>query len=83
MKYPNILFLRSGKYKDIDEFINSNRDKFDFTINIIEDYSDLNKLFDTNYHLLVTYGSTNDEYIYGVNSIITDRMRKNGYINLQ
>ena len=76
MKYPNILFLRSGKYKDIDEFINSNRDKFDFTINIIEDYSDLNKLFDTNYHLLVTYGSTNDEYIYGVNSIITDRMRK-------
>ena len=56
MKYPNIIFFRLNQYNNIDEFINKNEDKFNCTLNITEDINELNKLYNTNYHLLVTYG---------------------------
>lgn len=75
MKYPNILFFRHDKYNNIDKFFDINKDKLLCNINITNNVNELNKLFDCNYHLLITYG--NDmEYIDIVNSIIAPRMRK-------
>ena len=62
MKYPNILFMRHEKYKDIDDFINNNKEKLDCTISITDDYKNLYKLFDSNYHILITYGNNEEEY---------------------
>ena len=61
MKYPNIIFFRFKKYADIDnKLLNNNNYNCSFTIT--DNSDDLNKLFDTNYHLLVTYGETEQEY---------------------
>jgi len=75
MKYPNILFLRYNEYIYIDTFLENNKDNLDFNLNIIEKKDDLNKLFDNNYQILVTFGSI-DKYISDVNSVIPPRMRK-------
>lgn len=61
-KYPYIIFFRYNKYSDIDSFIESNRDAFMCTIHITSSVNDLNKLFNPNYHLLITYGDTEKEY---------------------
>ena len=63
MKYPNVIFFRLKKYNNIDEFINKNQDKFDCTLNITDDDNELNKLYNTNYHLLVTYGDNEYDFI--------------------
>ena len=36
MKYPNIIFFRLEKYKDIDKYINKNKDKFNCSFNITD-----------------------------------------------
>lgn len=74
MKYPNIVFLRSNAYEYIDNFFNVNKDKLLGNLNITSDYNFLNKLYDANYHILVTYGPSENEYIDGVNNIIAPRM---------
>ena len=60
MKYPNIIFFRFKKYSDIDHFLNNN--KYNCNFNITDNPDDLNKVFDPNYHLLITYGDTEKEY---------------------
>ena len=54
--YPNVLFFRAEELSDIDTFINDNKTKFKCTLNITSDTNDLYKLFNPNYHVLVTYG---------------------------
>jgi glycosyltransferase involved in cell wall biosynthesis len=76
MKYPNILFFRYDKYNEIDTVLEENKEKLLCNINIINNKEEINKLFDCNYHLLVTYGNNELEYITDVNKIITDVMRK-------
>jgi glycosyltransferase involved in cell wall biosynthesis len=76
MKYPFILFFRYDKYSYIDEFINANKDKFLCSIFIVNKKEELNKLYDTNYHLLVTFGEDESLYHRDVNEIIADRMRR-------
>jgi glycosyltransferase involved in cell wall biosynthesis len=61
-KYPYVILFRYDKYSEIDSFIESNRDDLMCTIHITSSIDDLNKLFNPNYHLLVTYGDTYDEY---------------------
>ena len=75
MKYPNIIFFRYNEYSYIDTFLESNKNNLDCTINIISEKNDLNKLFDPNYVLLITFGDAN-KYLVDVNSIIPDRIRK-------
>jgi len=60
MKYPNIIFFRFNKYNDIDNYLLNN--EYECNFNITDNYKELNKLFDSNYHLLITYGDTEQEY---------------------
>lgn len=76
MRYPFILFFRYNKYAAIDEYLNANKDNIMATINIIDNKDELNKLFSSNCHLLITFGANGDkEYCNDVNSIIPDRIR--------
>ena len=60
MKYPNIIFFRFNKYSQIDNFLNNENYKCNF--NITTNIEDLNKLFNPNYHLLITCGDSEKEY---------------------
>lgn len=53
--YPGVIFLRADEYSDIDKFINDNKSKFKCTFTITSDVNDIYKLFNPNYHVLVTY----------------------------
>lgn len=75
MKYPNVLFLRANEYSYIDTFLENNKETLNFNINIIDNKDDLNKLFDCNYQVFITFGDLN-KYISDVNNIIVPRMRK-------
>jgi len=56
MKYPNILFFRHSYYKDIDSFFYKNNENLLCSINLTDKKEDLNKLYNPNYPLLITYG---------------------------
>ena len=75
MKYPNIIFYRLIEYNQIDDLINNNKDKFNCNINITCDLMDLNNIFDTNYHLIITYGDKN-KYLDIINDFIPKRYIK-------
>ena len=76
MKYPYIIFYRFEKYDHIDNFFIENNEKLDCSLFFTSNKEDLNKLFDSNYQLLITYGDEEQEYAQNVNSIIADRMCK-------
>ena len=61
-RYQSVILFRHNKYSDIDSFIESSKDSLMCTIHITSSIEDLNKLFSPNYHLLVTYGDSYDEY---------------------
>ena len=42
MKYPNVLFLRSNEYSNIDTFLESHKDALNFNVNITDNKDDLN-----------------------------------------
>lgn len=63
-KYPNVLLFRHKTYSQIDNFIDNNKDSLICSINITDDIDDLNKLYNPNYHILVTYGPSYNEYDY-------------------
>jgi len=63
MKYPYILLFRRKKYSSqIDKFFIENENKFNCSFYITQKKSDLNKLFDVNFNLLVTFGEKENEY---------------------
>jgi O-antigen biosynthesis protein len=74
MKYPFILFYRSDNYSIIDTFFYSNCEKLNCTVFIINNINDINKLFNSNYNLLITYGNSFDEYKDSVLEIISENM---------
>ena len=82
MKYPYIIFYRLEKYSNIDNFFIDNNEKLNCSIFFTSNINDLNKLFDSNYQILITYGDNENEYVSNVMSIITDRMR-NRWIHLK
>jgi len=71
MKYPNIIFFRDKKYSDIDALLNN--EDYNCNFNITENVEDLNKLHNSNYHLLITFGDSEKEY----HSIIIPKLFKN------
>ena len=81
MKYPYIIFYRHDKFSDIDNFFIENNKKLNCTIFFTSNKNVLNKMFDSSYQILITYGDNEDEYINSVMSIITERMRER-WINL-
>lgn len=62
MKYPNIIFYRSVKYKYIDKFIIEFQDQFDCTFYISGNEKYLNNMFNCKYQLLITFGDDKAEY---------------------
>jgi glycosyltransferase involved in cell wall biosynthesis len=76
MKYPYVIFYRLEKYSEIDKLLIENNEKLNCSIFFTSDRNDLNKLFDFNYQILITYGDNEMEYIPNVMSIISERMRK-------
>ena len=57
MKYPYIIFYRFEKYaENIDSFFIANNEKLDCSLFFTSDKADLNKLFDSNYQILINYG---------------------------
>ena len=75
MKYPFIVFFRHEEYSEIDKFFETNKDKLLCSVFITSDPKELNKLFNANYQVLVTFGEES-KYYRDVNSIIANRMRK-------
>lgn len=75
MKYPYIIFYRFEKFASVDDFFIANNEKLDCSLFFTSDKEDLNKLFDSNYQILITYGDNESEYIPNVISVITERMR--------
>ena len=61
-RYPYVIFFRHKKYSEIDSFIESNKLDLMCSLHITDDVKELLKLFDPNYHILVTYGETYSEY---------------------
>ena len=82
MKYPYIIFYRYKKYSYIDEFIIKNSEKLDCSVFFTNDKNYLNKLYDSSYQILITFGENNEEYIENVMSVISERMR-NRWIHLK
>jgi len=76
MNYPGVIFFRYPKYAEIDTFIESKTSEFLCTFTVISEYNELNKLYNMNWPLLVTYGPDETEYYADVNRIICDRMRR-------
>lgn len=75
MKYPYVIFFRLDKYAEIDNFFISNNEKLKCTLFFTSNLEHLNKLFNSNYQILVTYGPEADEYTTKFLSHITNRMR--------
>ena len=73
-KYPVVLFFRYDKYTDADDIVKD--PKIDCDVHIINKVKDIEKLYSTDYHVLVTYGPQEQEYIRDVNSIICQRLRR-------
>lgn len=73
MRYPFVILLRHDKYQYIDTHF-SNKDSLLCTITITNDFKDLNKLFNSDNQIFVTFGDVN-EYISDCMSIIAERMR--------
>ena len=74
-KYPYIIFYRHDEYSEIDNYFIKQNDKLECTIFFTNNEKDTLKLFDFNYHLLITCGNDEEEYINKVNSVIADRFR--------
>ena len=62
MKFPFIIFFRDDKYKEIDTFFTTNAKTIDCSVYITNNYKKVKKLHNSNYHLLITYGETKEEY---------------------
>ena len=76
MNYPGVLFFRYPAYSDVDVFIESKKADFLCTFTIVDKVDDLNRLYDSNYPLLVTYGPDETEYYADVNRTICNRIRR-------
>ena len=74
MKYPNVIFFRYEKYNYIDNILGENQ--LECNINITSDKFYLKNLFNSNYHVLVTFGNSSEEYYKDVYEIITENMVK-------
>ena len=74
MKYPFIIFYRSDKYAHIDSYFYENNSKLDCSVFITGTNKNIKNLYDSNYHLLITYGDSFDEYYEKVTEIIPKSM---------
>ena len=58
MKYPFVIFYRLNKYSYIDSFFLKNSSLLDCTIYITNSENNIKKMYDSNFHILITYGDS-------------------------
>jgi glycosyltransferase involved in cell wall biosynthesis len=83
MKFPFIIFFRDDKYKEIDTFFTTNAKTIDCSVYITNNYKKVKKLHNSNYHLLITYGETKEEYNDELLQVISKTMLYNRCIHLK
>ena len=74
MKFPFIIFFRHEQYKEIDEFFIKNAKTLECSVYITNNFKKVEKLHNSNYHLLITYGETSQEYNELLLQIISEKM---------
>ena len=72
--YPSIIFFRYDTYISVDSFFDIHKEKLLCEVSIYNNNSCLNKLFNVNYPILVTFGSSFEEYKNDVYAILPERM---------
>jgi glycosyltransferase involved in cell wall biosynthesis len=75
MKYPYVIFYRLEQYSHIDNFFITNNAQLNCTIFFTSNVEDLNKLFNSSYQILITYGPSDTEYNNNCLSILPNRAR--------
>jgi len=70
--YPVVLFFRYDKYNDADNLVKD----LNCSVIITNNPKDLEKLYSTDIHILVTYGPNDKEYYTDVYKYICNRMNK-------
>ena len=75
-KYPFVYLLRDKEYSQIDDFFSKNIDNLKCTVEILslDEIDKLNNMFDSNHHILITYGDDEIFYIPFVSNYIANRM---------
>jgi glycosyltransferase involved in cell wall biosynthesis len=76
MKYPHVIFYRLEKYAAIDTYFKKNEDKLNCTLTFTSDAGFLKNLYNPHFHLLVTFGPQESEYIPLVTNAIPGRMKR-------
>ena len=62
MKYPFVIFYRKERFNYLDDFFIVNADKLNCTIFIANCVDNVKKLHNSNFHLLITFGDSFEEY---------------------
>ena len=57
MKYPFIIFYREDKDSNLDQFFIENNAKLNCTVHITNKISKINRMYSSNYHLLITFAN--------------------------
>jgi glycosyltransferase involved in cell wall biosynthesis len=81
MKYPNVIFYRHDIYNWIDDYLVEFQTKLEFTIHVSGNTNNLNKLFDPNFNLLITFGENKEQYFQEINKCLPERFIKNKWIH--
>ncbi len=83
MKYPFVIFYRKNEYNDIDKKLLDYSNNLNCTIFIADNINNIKNLYNSNYQLLITYGTTIEEYLIEFENIISKNMLvRHSHINI-
>ena len=74
MKYPFIIFYRKEKFKNVDNFFIENSANLDCTVFLANCIDNINFLHNSNFHLLITYGDSVDEFKNELLTVVSKEM---------
>lgn len=82
MKYPFVILYRHKSYKAVDTFFEKFEKDLNCTVFIINEPKELNRLYDCNNQILLTYGNKNIEYIKDLTDFLPKRIIDNKWIHI-
>ena len=74
MKYPFVIFYRKDNFNQNDLFFIENANKLDCSIFIANSLEHVKNLHNSNFHILITYGDSYDEYKNDLLTVISENM---------